>query len=98
MPKRFDLEICCLVLGELIMTEEIEEKISEEIDVANYKLQRSMEKVAENYNKAVDEADTPLKQIECLKSYVFYQRKCLDNFLIEIKAIQEKYQKELSEN
>ena len=80
------------------MTPEIEEKISEELDVANYKFQRNVEKAADNYNKAVDEADTPLKQIECLKSYVFYQRKCLDSFLIEIKAIQEKYQKELSEN
>ena len=77
------------------MTEEIEEKISEEIDIATYKLQRNMEKIAENFEKATEFADTSLKQIECLKSYVFHQRKCLDNFLIEIKAIQEKYKSEL---
>lgn len=79
------------------MTKEIEEKISEEIDVATYKLQRNMEKVAENYDKASDEAETPKKQLDCLQAYVFHQRKCLDNFLIEIKAIQEKYQNELKD-
>lgn len=77
------------------MTKEIEEKISEEIDVASYKLQRNMEKIAENFEKASDEADTPSKQLDCLQAYVFHQRKCLDNFLIEIKAIQEKYRKDL---
>lgn len=80
------------------MTPEIEEKISEELDVANYKFQRNIEKVADNYNKALDEVGEDVgKSLDCIQAYIFHQRKCLDSFLIEIKAIQEKYEKDLKE-
>jgi hypothetical protein len=87
-----------MLIGRNKMTKEIEEKISEEIDVANYKFQRNIEKVADNYNKAFDEVSEDVgKSLDCIQAYIFHQRKCLDNFLIEIKAIQEKYQKELQD-
>lgn len=87
-----------MLIGRIKMTPEIEEKISEELDIANYKFQRNIEKVAENYNKALDEVGEDVgKSLDCIQAYIFHQRKCLDNFLIEIKAIQEKYEKDLKD-
>ena len=83
------------------MTKEIEEKISEEIDIANYKFQQRMIKQTENYQRALDEIDgkpgETKKALECLMAYIIYQKNVFNDFLIEIKAIQEKYEKELQD-
>ena len=85
------------------MEKEIEERISEEIDIVNYKYQKRLEKIAENYQKALDEIentpDETKKVLECLKGFIFQQKNCLNDFLIDIKEIQREYEKFLdSEN
>ena len=79
------------------MTREIEEQILEEIEVIMFKFQRSLGNICESFNNRLDEADSINKQLDCNQEMIFQLRKCLDNTLINIKSIQEKYEKELSE-
>ena len=79
------------------MTREIEEQILEEIEVIMFKFNRSLGNICEKYNDELDEADSINKQLDCNQEMIFQLRKCLDNTLINIKTIQEKYEKELQD-
>lgn len=83
------------------MTPEIEEKISEEIDIAYFKFQRNAEKLAQEKMVRLDEIEGQPNEVNgtlsCIMDFMFEQKKLCNNLIIDLKSIQEKYEKELSE-
>ena len=83
------------------MTPEIEEKISEEIDIAYFKFQRNAEKLAQEKMVRLDEIEGQPNEVNdtlsCIMDFMFEQKKLCNNLMIDLKSIQEKYEKELSE-
>ena len=84
------------------MTKELEEKISEEIDIAYYKFQRNAQKLAKDKMDRLDEIQGQPNEVNdtlsCIMDFMFEQKNICNNLIIDIKSIQEKYEKELSEN
>lgn len=79
------------------MEQEIEEQINDELEVVMFKFGQKLQRIEEKRIAALEEVETMSKSLGVTLEMCFEIKKVMDETIIEIKSIQEKYKDHLKD-
>lgn len=79
------------------MEQEIEEQINDELEVVMFKFGQKLQRLEDKRITALEESTTTSKSLGVTLEMCFEIKKVMDETIIEIKSIQEKYKDHLKD-